>query len=377
MASRTTLQRPIPVSEPQAHPTPYVRMDLPTLRAKARAFNEALPGIGVYYAVKANDNRDVVLALDPLVTGYDVASLTEIEYLMSLGVAPERLRYSNPVKIPSHIAGAYGLGVTYFAFDSISEIDKVAANAPGSSVYLRLDVSNKGSRVPLSSKFGADPADALKYCKAAQAAGLTVAGITFHVGSQSEDTGAWPDAIALAGRVIGSLNSAGIRITFLNIGGGFPADYGNGAPALADVATAIKGALVAHVPPSVAVIAEPGRYLVAEAGSLVTTVIGRETRGTEEWLYLDMGRFQGLTELFEMPGFLYPVRAGEAHAADGVSFTLTGPSCDSFDTIGKGYVLPADMKVGDTVIIDSAGAYTFVYGSTFNGFSVPQCIISV
>lgn len=352
--------------------TPYLLTDLHTVRTKVTTFHELLPSVDIYYAIKANSDAKVIKAVSPLVAGYDIASLGELEALVHYGIAPERVRYSNPVKIPEHIAKAYKLGVRYFAFDSIAEIEKIAAYAPGSNVYLRLKVSDYGSKFPLSKKFGVDADQGVEYCVLAQKAGLHVCGVTFHVGSQSENVQVWHKAIEIAGNTIRRLQKRGMKLDFLDLGGGFPADYGEPAPTIDEVATAINTAVKQFVPRSITLIAEPGRYIVANAGTLVCSVIGREHRSGSDWLYLDMGTFQGLIEPLEMPDLKYPVKAEKESGAPMQSFVLSGPSCDAYDTIGPDYLLPADVNVGDRIAIDAAGAYSLVYASTFNGFEPPK-----
>ncbi|HSX06637.1 MAG TPA: type III PLP-dependent enzyme [Candidatus Saccharimonadia bacterium] len=352
--------------------TPFIVTNLSVVEAKATTFQKLLPKVGIYYAIKANNDPGIIKTLDRYVEGYDVASLGEVKHLISLGVPASKIVYSNPVKIPEHIVGAYGVGVRYFAFDSLAEIEKLAKYAPGSKVYLRLKVSDYGSKFPLSRKFGVDATYALDYCSIASDYGLQVVGVTFHVGSQSENSQVWSEAIKTAGDVIQQLREKGINIELLNLGGGFPADYGDPVPGLGQAARVIKAALRAHIPKDICVIAEPGRYMVANAGSVVTTVIGRENRSGVDWLYLDMGTFQGLIEPLEMPNLRYPIVTDKNPRCRKSTFVLSGPSCDAYDTLGADYILPADLKVGDRLYICATGAYSQVYASSFNGFEPPK-----
>lgn len=354
------------------HPTPYMMIDLHDVQEKAVHFKKLMPRVGIYYAIKANNDARIIKSLKPHVEGYDVASLGEAEYLVQLGIAPSSIVYSNPVKVPSHIAGAYKLGVRYFAFDSLVEIEKLAKYAPGSNVYLRLKVSDYGSKFPLSSKFGIDAQYAADYCSMATDFGLHVKGVTFHVGSQSENPQVWGYAIKEAGSVIEQLHTKGIDVEFLNLGGGFPADYGDPIPGLRQAASVINHALKEYIPEGIRVMAEPGRHMVAGAGTIVTSVIGRESRSGTDWLYLDVGAFQGLIEPLEMPNLRYPIQTEKHPRGSKRAFVLSGPTCDACDTLGSDYVLPADMNVGDRLAIRSTGAYSLVYASHFNGFEPPK-----
>jgi len=123
-------------------------------------------------------------------------------------------------------------------------------------------------------------------------------------------------------------------------------------------------------------VIEPGRALVAEAGTLTATVIGTALRGGKRWIHLDVGAFNGLMESLETSNRLrFPVRDSRRSPRRAL-FHLTGPTCDSQDTILFDVELSADLATGDLVHIGSTGSYTTVYGSTFNGFDIPtvRCV---
>ena len=352
--------------------TPYLLTDLDLVVHKAKEFKRLMPRVGIYYAVKSNNDPHIVQALDGLVDGYDIASLGEFTQLMQLGISSERIVYSNPVKVPQHVAGTYKDGVTYFALDSVTEIEKLKQNAPGSTVYLRIKVSDYGSKFPLSSKFGIDPMHAIALAATAEDAGLHVRGLTFHVGPQSESPQVWEAAIKMAGEKITDLTNAGFNIEFLDMGGGFPANYEDLALTIKDAAKVINKALDEHIPAEIRVFAEPGRFLSANSSVMAATVIGREHRGGTDWLYLDVGVFQGLIEPLEMSDWKYPIFTKRRTPGYKKSFVLTGPTCDAYDTIGLDYELPSDINVGDQLYIGATGAYSLVYASHFNGFEPPK-----
>lgn len=352
--------------------TPFVVTDLSKVEENTTNFKKFLPKIKPYYALKANSDPRIIQRLDKLIAGYDISSLGELNLLMKQGINASRALYSNPVKPPSHIKGAYEKGVRHFAFDSVIEIDKLAKYAPGSNVYLRLKVSDYGSKFPLSKKFGVNQIHAVDYCTLAKDAGLNVKGITFHVGSQSENIQIWKTALEMAGKTIEKLRNKGIKIEFLNLGGGFPADYGEPVPALPEVAAAITEGINKFVPSGIELLAEPGRYIVANTSILVASVIGLEHRSGADWMYLDVGTFQGLIEPLEMKDWRYPIYTDKNPAGYKKDFVLSGPTCDAYDTLGSDYLLPSDMNVGDRVYIGAVGAYCLVYASNFNGFDPPK-----
>ncbi|HEY1835532.1 MAG TPA: type III PLP-dependent enzyme [Candidatus Saccharimonadales bacterium] len=352
--------------------TPYALTDLNIIVEKAHQFKKLLPRVGLYYAIKSNSDSRIIDTLDDIVDGFDIASLGEFKQLQKQGIAADRLVYSNPVKIPGHIAETYKSGVRYYAFDSLAEVQKLQEHAPGATVYIRLKVSDYGSKFPLSGKFGIDPMHAIAYASAAKDAGLQMKGLTFHVGSQAENRKVWTAAFKTVAGVIKSLERVGINIEFVDIGGGFPANYEDFTPSIIEVADTVNRAIDQYIPDNIRLFAEPGRYLSANASIMATTVIGREHRSGTDWLYIDVGTFQGLIEPLEISGWKYPITTEKSAAGYKKTFVLTGPTCDACDTLGTDYELPSDVSVGDKLYIGAAGAYTLVYASRFNGFEIPK-----
>jgi len=364
----------IDVLESLTYPTPFKLTRTSILRHNVEEFKKALPRVEVFYAIKSASDKEIIEAIDDLVDGYDIASLGEHDHLKKIGVNASRMIYSNPVKVPKHIEKTFESGVQHFAFDSIGEIKKIAEFAPGANVYLRLKVSDYGSKFPLSKKFGADPINAVAYMDVAREFGLNPIGLSFHVGSQSESPQTWEVAFETVGATIKRLSKVGINIELLDIGGGVPATYVDRIPTIKEIAQVINNSIDEHIPDNIRIISEPGRYISADASVIVSKVIGRAHRGSEEWLFLDMGVFQGLMESLEMSNWRFPVftKRGNGSRPSSTPFTLTGPSCDAYDTIGFEYFLPPDLDVGDRLYIGSAGAYTTVYESNFNGFEPPE-----
>lgn len=353
-------------------PTPYILTDLNIVEQNARQLKELLPKVKIYYAVKSNPHLQIIECLDDIVEGYDIASLGEWELLKKHKVKPGRILFSNPVKVTSHIEHTFNEGVRHYALDSLDEIKKLSEFAPGSNVYLRVQVSNYGSKFPLSRKYGVLPTHIAEYAAMARDLGLKVRGLAFHVGSQAENLQVWETAFKICSDAIKRLELAGIEVDFLDIGGGFPANYGQPIPSIAAVCKFINKAIEQHIPKSVEVVAEPGRFIVAGSSIVVTEVTAREHRSGVDWLYLDMGVFQGLMEPLEMKEWQYPIFTDKNPRGYKKTFTLTGPSCDAYDTLGDNYSLPSDINRGDKLYIASAGAYTSVYGSNFNGFQMPR-----
>lgn len=353
-------------------PTPYLRMDLDRVAARYQEFVAAMPDVRIHYAMKCNPDPEVLRLLHDLGCGFEVASYRELEDLMAVGVDASQVLFSNPVKLPRDVARAAAAGLWRFSCDSSAELEKIARAAPGAAVYLRLAVPPAASDVPSEGKFGVGPGDVERLAwQAGRQHGLRVHGLTFHVGSQMTDLTAWERAIATCGELLRSMAADGVVLEMLDIGGGFPARYDEDVPDLSQIGSAIARACARHLPYPVALAAEPGRALVAEAGTMVASVVGIAERAGRRWVHLDVGAFNGMMEALETANRLrFPVRDSRG-SAEQISCHLTGPSCDSQDTILFDVFLSADLAVGDTVHIDSAGAYTTSYASTFNGFDIP------
>lgn len=357
--------------------TPFLVCDLDTIERRYRELTELVPGLAVFFAMKSNSAPTILRTVRELGGSFEIASAAEMRMAQAAGAAPEDLLYSNPVKPPAHITEAAAAGLYRFAFDSEAELRKLAAHAPGSSVYVRLAVDDHTSVFPLSRKFGASVEAAGDLLLLASELGLVPHGITFHVGSQCTNPIAWERAVEQCGVVMRRLLRSGVRLEMLNVGGGLPARYTTPVPALSLVASVI-GEAVARLPYRPRVLAaEPGRYLVAESGVLAATVIGVDDRDDGRWVYLDVGGYNGMMEAVQTGGrWHFPLLTSrpDHFQAPAVPTTVTGPSCDSSDTLFYEAALPATMAVGDRLYIGTAGAYTSSYASSFNGFPPPRLL---
>ena len=350
---------------------PFFLFDLDRVRAKFDAISSAFRGSSVFYAVKANNHRQVLSTLIEMGSGFEVGSKHEAELLFELGVSPDKLIFSSPVKLPSHIRDTFRRGMDFFVFDSEEELDKLAILAPHSRVLVRLAVNNEGSMFPLSLKFGSPPEEAIALMRKARELNLRPHGIAFHVGSQCKRKETFREAMETSADVWRTLESDGMKLQCMNVGGGFPIPYNGEVPSIEAIAHEVKKVLISRFPPGVDLIVEPGRYMVGDAAMLVTTIIGKARRGEENWLFLDVGAFHGLMESLQVKGeFPYRVKTAKSSLTL-QKYVLTGPTCDPDDTILNEVWLP-EVGVGDKLYIMNTGAYSFVYASNFHGFVAPE-----
>jgi ornithine decarboxylase len=326
-----------------------------------------MPRVRPHYAVKANPDRRVLQVLMQEGCGFEIASTAELDLLVSLGVPAAEVFYSNPVKARESIAYAAGKGVEWFVVDSLDELRRVHDVAPQAKLYLRLATPNIGSDWPLSGKFGAGAGDAREIVAAAARLGADLAGVTFHVGSQCRNPENWRVALEKARNVFEQMTKAGLRPRLLNIGGGFPVRHVKPIPAIEVIGAVVNEGLNAF-PGDVQVIAEPGRYIVSDAGYFVCRVLGTATRAGKRWMHWDAGLFGGVIESSE--GLKYRIRTDRS--GPDIAWTVGGPSCDSVDIVMRDEPLPSDLQEGDFIYIRNAGAYTTAYASQFNGFPLPE-----
>jgi ornithine decarboxylase len=352
---------------------PTVIFDLEVLRAKYRALEAGLGDATIHYAVKANPAPEVVRAVAELGGRFDCASRGEIDLSLGLGIPADRIAFGNTIKRASDIAHAHAMGVEQFAADAEEELRKLAEHAPGARVIIRMLVEASQADWPLSRKFGCSRREALRLMDLGRWLGLDVAGISFHAGSQMREPAMWAMALDAAHRLWTEAAEAGHGLRILNIGGGFPAFYGQPMPATEDYAAEVMRMVRHRFGTDVHVMAEPGRGLVAEAGVIVAEVLlvaHKDQDDLVRWVYLDIGKFSGLAETIdEAIRYQFETRHG-GDAATGPCI-LAGPSCDSADVLyeRRPVQLPLDLAAGDKVRILCTGAYTTSYSSIgFNGF---------
>ncbi len=361
-------------NEAAKHETPCLVVDLNRIREKYSELGEFFPFSKIYYAVKANPAIQVLELLRDLGANFDIASRYELDRVLSLGISPDRISYGNTIKKRADIRYFYEKGVRLFATDSEPDLRNIGKEAPGSRVFCR--VLTEGSETadwPLSRKFGCHPDMAIDLLMLAKELGLKPAGVSFHVGSQQREIGTWDSAIAKVRYIFDYLEGEGIKLDLINMGGGFPASYigkTNAMEVYADEITRyLKEDFGDELPE---IILEPGRSLVGESGVIASEVVlvsQKSTTGLDRWLYLDVGKFNGLIETWD-ESIKYPLYC-EARGEASEDFIIAGPTCDSQDVMYEYFrnPLPSYIKAGDRVYWLSCGAYTSSYASVeFNGF---------
>ena len=354
--------------------TPFVVIDIATIEAAYDTLKELFPYASVYYAVKANPAAEVLGCLRDRGSNFDVASIYELDKLLDNGVEASRCSYGNTIKKSRDIRYFFEKGVRMYATDSEADLRNIAIAAPGSRVYVRILTEGSGTADwPLSRKFGCQSDMAMDLLVLARDLGLVPYGVSFHVGSQQRDIGAWDAAIGKVKGIFERLKEEdNITLKLINLGGGFPANYINRANTLdlyaEEITRFIEEDFGDDFPE---IILEPGRSLIANAGVLVSEVvlISRKSHtALQRWVFTDVGKFSGLIETLD-ECIKYPIYVEKQGELEEV--VIAGPTCDSADIMYEHYKygLPLNLAIGDRMYWLSTGAYTTSYSSVeFNGF---------
>eukprot|EP00043_Microstomoeca_roanoka_P008105 m.78238 g.78238 ORF g.78238 m.78238 type:complete len:474 (-) comp14103_c0_seq1:2563-3984(-) len=401
--------------------------DIGDVYRKHLRWQQHLPNVEPFYAVKCNSDPVILRALTSLNVNFDCASMAEIQKILDLGVTADRIIFANPCKAVAHLHFAKKVGVKMMTFDNEYELMKIAKYYPEAELVLRVLADDSRSVCRLGLKFGADPATTPELLSAAKNLGLNIIGVSFHVGSGASDACAFSDAVGRARMVFDQAIELGFQPTLLDVGGGFPGSV-HSAVTFEDIAAELNRAFEEHFPPStgVRIIAEPGRYYVASASSLSVIVTSKRRVKAES------GRDSGLAQVLastssenaedgahhqqgeessEEPSspsspspatkFMYYVNDGVYGSFNCILFdhvdvypevlymnngvavdysslptfesSLWGPTCDSMDCVKRSAFLP-EMEVGDWIVFHNMGAYTSCAASTFNGFALSRHI---
>jgi ornithine decarboxylase len=354
--------------------TPCLVVDTRTVLRQLDDLAEGFPYAKIFYAVKANPAPEILTLLRDKGCSFDIASRYELDKVLALGVSPERVSFGNTIKKSKDIRYFYEKGVRMFATDSEADLRNLAQAAPGSKVYMRILTEGIATADwPLSRKFGCQSDMAMDLIILARDLGLDPYGVSFHVGSQQRDIGAWDAAISKVQYIFERLRDEdGINLRMINMGGGFPANYVTKTNELSLYASEITRFLQEDFGDDLPeIILEPGRSLLSNAGILVSEVVLISRKGRtalNRWVYTDIGKFGGLIETMD-EAIKFPIYTEKTGETEEV--ILAGPTCDSADILYENYKysLPLNLATGDRLYWLSAGAYTTTYSAVeFNGF---------
>lgn len=361
---------------------------------KYHLWRRMFPRIQPFYAVKSNPDEMICKTLHVSGAGFDCASKVELEQILSLpGVNVNDIIFANPCKQVEHILYAKEHDVSMMTFDNPYELEKIYKHYPGARLVLRLLPDDSHSLMPFGSKFGASFSEACSLMQRCKELGMSLIGVSFHVGSGCFSSVAWIEALKLARLVFDEARKYGYLMNLVDIGGGFPGvETGNLplsqiGPDVAPIADQLFG-------PDVRIIAEPGRFFCTQSTTLACTIVSKRERMVnvvqplaadapadsvptssmepESQLYLSDGIYGSMNCIVFDHVVLDPTPLmPEAALRPLQRTTMWGPTCDSIDVVVKGLPYP-DANVGEWIYFENMGAYTSAAASSFNGFGVPS-----
>ncbi|MGY0615190.1 type III PLP-dependent enzyme [Vibrio sp. FJH11] len=351
---------------------PLLMLDCNIIRKNYRALSQALPNVTLHFALKPLPHPTVVNTLLEEGASFDLATSGEVDLVKQQGVPAERTIHTHPIKRDRDIRDALAYGCNVFVVDNLNELEKFKAYNHDVELLVRLSFRNSEVFADLSKKFGCTPEQALNIIETAKEWNIRIKGLSFHVGSQTMNPQKYVDAIRTCKQVMDEVVSRGLpALSTLDIGGGFPVEYTENVMPIGEFCVPINEALN-ELPETVQVIAEPGRFIVAEAVTSVASVMGQAERDGQIWYYLDdgiYGSFSGL--MFDDAQYPLVTLKQEGEYLPSV---LSGPTCDSIDVIAENVMLPK-LENGDLIIGRMMGAYTSATATDFNFFKRAETVV--
>jgi len=325
----------------------------------------------ICYAVKANSNLAVLSVLARLGSGFDIVSGGELERVLAAGGLASKVVFSGVGKKRDEMEQALAAGVRCFNVESASELDRLAevAHAHGAvaPVSLRINPDVDAKTHPYIStglkenKFGIAIAQATDiYRLAAENSNLSVEGIDCHIGSQLTDVAPYKDALQRLIALVDALAAEGISMSHIDVGGGQGIRYKDEKPI--DLDDWARSVIAAVGERKLEILVEPGRYLVGNAGVLLTTIEYLKHADERNFCVVDAAMNDLIRPaLYGAWQDIVPVIDGRAKARD---YDVVGPVCESADFLGKQRSLA--VQENDVLAVLSSGAYGFVMSSNYN-----------
>ncbi|MFP3922926.1 diaminopimelate decarboxylase [Pseudomonas sp. W5-36] len=343
------------------------------IEAQYRAYADALSGMPhlVCFAVKANSNLGVLNVLARLGAGFDIVSRGELERVLAAGGQADKIVFSGVGKTRDDMRRALEVGVHCFNVESTDELERlqVVAAEMGvrAPVSLRVNPDVDAGTHPYIStglkenKFGIAIADAEDvYIRAAQLPNLDVIGVDCHIGSQLTTLSPFVDALDRLLDLVDRLGDCGILLKHIDLGGGLGVRYRDEEPPLAsDYIKAVRERLDGR---DLALMFEPGRFIVANAGVLVTRVEYLKHTEHKDFAIVDAA----MNDLIRPALYQAWMDVTAVKPRDGAirTYDIVGPICETGDFLAKERELA--LAEGDLLAVHSAGAYGFVMSSNYN-----------
>lgn len=310
----------------------------------------------IYYPVKANDHIEILREVDALGGCFEVDGLYHIEYLLSIGVSPEQIQFSIPIKKQNDVEKALEYGIKSFVIDTEEEYHKIAQKGKNIQFMIRISITDILHIQEIShSKWGMSLKKATTIANSIESDGNHFLGISFYLPKEIYN----PENFTTVLDQI-SKNFKAKHLEVLDIGGGLDNSFSSN---FKDELNKIKQLLNVGT-----IVVEPGRNLIDPCIDMVVSVIGISKRGRNMWAYIDAGIYSGLLDciiknkIFKM-SILH--KSGSPFSKT-YKYAISGPTSDSLDFLGE-YTFNAPLDVDDRLIIHNCGAYTYVLNTDFCG----------
>lgn len=352
---------------------PFFIVNLAEIIKKVNLWREHLPNVEIFYAVKCNPDDIVLKLLSSMGVGFDCASKNEISKVINLGVSPDKIIYANPCKMINQIRYARINDVDMMTFDSAHELYKIKLYHPSARLVIRIQTDDSKSRCQFNCKFGVSLEEVPALLSLAKSLELDIVGVSFHVGSGCEEPQVFQTALDDCREVYDLAEKAGYKLELVDIGGGYPGDDDEKFLKMAKIIRSCSEEFFKGL--DVRFIAEPGRYFVTSAYTLVTSVINKKvTKNGDDrhfTYYLSDSVYNSFNNIVFDHAKIKLLPFNERHEKE-YDCTVFGPTCDSMDKIAESCKLP-DLAIGEIIYIENMGAYTLASSSNFNGFNPTEC----
>ena len=353
---------------------PFFIVNLKEVIKKINLWREKLPTVEPFYAVKCNPDDIIIRLMSSMGLGFDCASKNEIARVVSAGAGPEKIIFANPCKMTEQIKYARSNDIDMMTFDSSHELYKIKLYHPSAKLVIRIQTDDSKSRCKFNCKFGVSLDQVKDLLQQAKFMELDIVGVSFHVGSGCEDPNVYYSALEDCKKVYDMGKDFGFELRTIDIGGGFPGDNDETFIEMANVIN--RGMTEIFTGLEIDFIAEPGRYFVTSAYTLVTSVINKKVVKEEKetkhiTYYLSESVYGSFNNTIFDHAKIMLLPFNERNEKQYIC-TIFGPTCDSMDMIMNECKLP-DLSIGEAIYIENMGAYTIAASSNFNGFAQTEC----
>lgn len=356
-----------------------------------------LPQVTPHYAVKCNNDIQVIKYLAAKGINFDCASKNEIEFILNLGISADRIVYANPCKNNSYIRYANSNNINLTTVDNTDELYKLARYHPNCDILIRIATDDSNAQCQLSTKFGCTIDAAInELLPLSKQLNLNVKGVAFHVGSGAKDVDPIFVAIRDSKMIFDKAIEMGFSPSVLDIGGGFEQETFETSSSM------VNYSLNKFFPNDfvdlhkVKFIAEPGRFMVSDVFTLATHVIAKRelpnnSNNIKAMIYINDGVYGNLNCILFDHQHPTPklLEIDTLNNQGGIEldndtyekgeyyYSVWGPTCDGLDCVADKVQFNKPVTVGDWIYFPNIGAYTSVASTSFNGFNNENEVIYI